>query len=115
MQSLTTPESYLVINAVCCLIVVLCGGYVLGWTMKPYPWYYKIPVIALVGVQGLQGIATVAAFFNYSAWLEAATLPVTAIWTELALAWLASAVAWGSWWERGRRKRKNERRISPSP
>lgn len=93
----------LAVNAICCLLVCVSGMYMLGWSMRPFPWFYKMPVLAVTGVQGLHAIGTIAAMIDDEIWLEMGCVPISMSWAELALAWLAVAVAIGTYIERSRR------------
>lgn len=92
----------LAVNAVCCLLVCLSCMYMLGWSMRPFPWYYKMPVLAVTGIQGLHAIGTFAAMIDDKIWLEMGCVPISMSWSQLALAWLAVAVAVGTYVERSR-------------
>lgn len=93
----------LAVNAVCCLLVCLSGMYLLGWSMRSFPWYYKMPMIAVTGIQGLHAIGTFAALIDDTIWLEMGCVPISMSWSQLALAWLAVAIAVGTYVERSRK------------
>lgn len=106
----------LAINAICCILTCVSGMYLLGWSMRSYPLYYKMPLIALVGIQGLHAIGTIATIIDDSIWLEMGCVPVSMSWSELALAWLSVAIAVGTYVERSRKSvtllRRRRRKLT---
>lgn len=101
---------FYVVNTVCCWVVAASAAYLLARTLRDYPMHYKFPLAALMGIQGLMGIATIGAFFDDASWLELARVPVSMVWSEIALAWVSGSVALGAFGERVRQARKRRRR-----